>query len=71
MSLLPLAALPQSSTFYALLVLVGFALGIYGNAARMPKVVAFAILLVLITTLLALVASTSVDELPPGVKGNT
>lgn len=65
-----LAALPQSSTFYALLVLAGFVVGIYGHAARMPKVIAFAILLVLLSTILALIASSTVEGLPQGVKGD-
>lgn len=72
MSVLPLAdLLPFSSAFYGALTGIGFLLGIYGHAAKMPKLTMFAILLVLASTLLTMLAVSNFDGgLPPDVKGD-
>ena len=58
MNLLPLAdLLPDSSTYYGVLMGVAFLLGIYAHAAKMPRLVAFSIMLVFLTTLLTLIAA--------------
>ncbi len=61
--------LPTSSTYYGVLMGAGFLLGIYAHAAKMPRLLAFAILLIFMTTLLTLVAArtfsgTPADHLP-------
>ena len=58
MHLLPLAdLLPDSSTYYGVMMGIGFVLGIYAHAAKMPRLVAFAIMLVFLTTILTLIAA--------------
>jgi len=49
--------LPSSSTYYGVLMGVGFVLGIYAHAGKMPRLLAFSILLVFLTTLLTLYAA--------------
>jgi hypothetical protein len=61
--------LPSSSTYYGVLMGTGFVLGIYSHAAKMPRLLAFSILLVFLTTLLTLLAArtfsgTPADQLP-------
>jgi hypothetical protein len=51
--------LPDSSTPYGVLMGVGLLLGVYAHAAKMPRLVAFSILLVFLTTLLTLLAARS------------
>ena len=51
--------LPDSSLYYGLLIGVGFLLGVYAHAARMPRLVAFSIMLVFLATLLTMVAARS------------
>jgi len=53
----PADLLPDSSTYYAVLMGVGFLLGVYAHAAKMPRLVAFSIMLVFLTTLLTLLAA--------------
>lgn len=66
MHLLPLAdLLPDTSTYYGIMMGVGFVLGIYAHAAKMPRLVAFAILLVFLTTVLTLIAARSFSGAPP------
>lgn len=61
--------LPDSSSYYGILMGVGFVLGIYAHAARMPRLLAFSILLVFLTTLLTLVAARTFSGSPgPGVE---
>jgi hypothetical protein len=61
--------LPDSSTYYGVLMGVAFLLGIYAHAAKMPRLLAFAILLVFFTTLLTLVAARTFSGSPgPGVE---
>jgi len=63
--LLPLAdLLPDSSTYYGVMMGVGFVLGIYAHAAKMPRLVAFAILLIFLTTLLTLIAARTYQGSP-------
>ena len=68
---LPLAdLLPFSSTFYGVLTGIGFLIGIYGHAAKMPKLTLFGIALVFASTLLTMLAASNYDGgLPPDVKG--
>ncbi len=49
--------LPDSSTYYGVLMGAGLLLGVYAHAAKMPRLVAFSILLVFLTTLLTLLAA--------------
>ena len=72
MSVLLLAdLLPFSSAFYGALTGIGFVLGVYGHAAKMPKLTAFAIMLVFVSTLLTMLAVSNFEGgLPPNVKGD-
>lgn len=64
--------LPFSSGFYAALTGIGLLLGIWGHAAKMPKLTIFAIALVFLATLLTMLAVSGYDGgLPEGVKGDT
>ena len=71
--MLPFAdLLPFSSAFYGAMTGIGFLLGIYGHAAKMPKLTIFAIALVFISTMLIMLAASNYDGgLPPDVKGET
>jgi hypothetical protein len=61
--------LPDSSTYYGVLMGVGFVLGIYAHAGKMPRLLAFSILLVFLTTLLTLLAARTFSGSPgPGVE---
>ena len=73
MPVLPVAdLLPFSSTFYAALTGIGFMLGIYGHAAKMPRLTLFAIFVVFASTVLTMIAVSNYDGgLPPDVKGQT
>lgn len=53
---------------YALLIGAGFLIGIYAHAARMPRLLAFAILFVVLSSLLAILVSFSYDGSAPRVK---
>jgi hypothetical protein len=53
---------------YALLIGLGFLVGIYANAARMPRLLAFAILFVLLSSLLAIIVSFTYDGSAPRIK---
>jgi hypothetical protein len=65
MTFLTLAdVLPDSSLFYGVLMGVGFLLGVYAHAARMPRLVAFSIMLVLMTTVLTLIAARTFSGSP-------
>lgn len=59
--------LPESSAFWGALMGAGFLLGIYAHAARMPRLVAFSIMFVLLTTVLTMVAARGFDG-NPGVE---
>jgi hypothetical protein len=56
--------LPDSSTYYGVMMGVGFVLGIYAHAAKMPRLLAFSILFVFLTTLLTLVAARTFSGSP-------
>ena len=58
--------LPDSSTFYGVLMGAGFFLGVYAHAARMPRLLAFSILFVMLTTLLTFLAARGFEG-DPGV----
>lgn len=68
---LPLAiSLPFESTFYGGLTGLGFLIGIYGHAAKMPKVTLFGIALVFLSTVATMIAVSNFDgPIPPDVKG--
>lgn len=61
-------ALTDEAGPYALLIGVGFFIGVYANAAKMPRLLAFAILFVLLSSLLAIIVSFSYDGSAPRVK---
>ena len=61
-------ALTDEAGPYALLIGAGFLVGIYANAAKMPRLLAFAILFVLLSSLLAIIVSFSYDGSAPRVK---
>ncbi len=63
--LVPLAdLLPDSSLFYGLLMGFGFFLGVYAHAARMPRLVAFAILWVFLATVITFIAARTFSGSP-------
>lgn len=63
MSWLPLAELlADDSPIYAILILGGFLLGIYAQAAKMPRLLAVALALVFFGTLLLFIGAQSADE---------
>lgn len=63
MALLPTAdLLSPSSPVFAIMILGGLALGVYAQAARMPRLLAVAIALVLFGSLLLLIQAQSADE---------
>jgi len=68
---LPFAiSLPFESTFYGGVTALGLILGVYGHAAKMPKLTIFAILLVFISTMATMVAAMNYDgPIPQDVKG--
>ena len=53
---------------YALMIGIAFAVGIYAHAAKMPRLLAVAILFVLLSTILAIAVSFSYDGSAPRVK---
>lgn len=62
--------LPFTSTFYGGMTGIGLLLGIYGHAAKMPRLTIFAIVLVFVSTMLTMFAVYNYDgALPPDVKG--
>ncbi|MGI8728056.1 MAG: hypothetical protein ACR2K6_10325 [Solirubrobacterales bacterium] len=70
MALLQIVAgvLPDSSSFYAVLMGFGFFLGVYAHAGRFPRLLAFAILWVFLTTVLTLVAARTFSGSTDGVE---
>jgi hypothetical protein len=56
--------LPDNSLFYGVLMGAGFLLGIYAHAAKMPRLVAFAIIVVFLATLLTLIAARTFEGSP-------
>jgi len=63
-----LLALTGEAGPYALLIGIGFLIGVYANAARMPRLLAFAILFVVLSSILAIVVSLSYDGSAPQIK---
>ncbi len=63
-----LLGLPDDAGPYALLIGVGFFIGVYANAARMPRLLTFAILFVLLASVLAILVSFSYDGTAPRIK---
>ena len=53
---------------YALMIGAGFLVGVYAHAAKMPRLLAVAILFVLLSSILAIVVSFSYDGSAPQVK---
>jgi hypothetical protein len=56
--------LPSDSAYYPIIMGVGFVLGIYAHAAKMPRLVAFSILLVLFATILTAIAARHLTDGP-------
>ena len=61
-------ALSDNAGPYALMIGAGFLVGIYAHAAKMPRLLAVAILFVLLSSILAIVVSFSYDGSAPQVK---
>lgn len=61
-------ALSDNAGPYALMIGAGFLVGIYAHAAKMPKLLAAAILFVLLSSILAILVSFSYDGTAPQVK---
>jgi hypothetical protein len=60
---LPLAELlSETSPIFGVMILGGFAVGVYAQAAKMPRLLAVAIALVLFGTLLLFIEAQSADE---------
>lgn len=60
--------LPESSSFYAVLMGFGFFLGVYAHAGRFPRLLTFAILWVFFTTILTMVAARTFSGSTDGVQ---
>lgn len=58
--------LPEGSTYYGILMGAAFLLAIYAHAARMPRLLLFAIMMVFLTTVLTMVAARGMQG-DPGV----
>lgn len=63
-----LLALSDDAGPYALMIGGGFLVGVYAHAAKMPRLLAAAILFVLLSSILAIVVSFSYDGTAPQVK---
>ncbi len=61
-------ALSDNAGPYALMIGAGFLVGIYAHAAKMPKLLAAAILFVLLSSILAILVSFSYDGTAPQVQ---
>ncbi|HEX2389320.1 MAG TPA: hypothetical protein VHI96_09410 [Solirubrobacterales bacterium] len=61
-------ALSDNAGPYALMIGAGFLVGVYAHAAKMPRLLAVAILFVLLSSILAIVVSFSYDGSAPQVK---
>ena len=61
-------ALSDDAGPYALMIGAGFLVGVYAHAAKMPKLLAAAILFVLLSSILAILVSFSYDGTAPQVK---
>ncbi len=60
--------LPDDAGPYALVIGIGFFLGVYAHAAKMPRLLAFAIAVVLIGSMIAILVSFSYDGSAPRTK---
>ena len=60
--------LPDDAGPYAVVIGIGFFLAVYAHAAKMPKLLAAAILFVLLSSILAILVSFSYDGTAPQVK---
>lgn len=63
-----LVALSDDAGPYALMIGAGFLVGVYAHAAKMPRLLAVAILFVLLSSILAILVSFSYDGTAPQVK---
>ena len=61
-------ALSDNAGPYALMIGAGFLVGVFAHAAKMPRLLAVAILFVLLSSILAIVVSFSYDGSAPQVK---
>lgn len=60
--------LPDDAGPYAYLIGIAFFIGVYAHAAKMPRLLIFAILLVLLGSLLAIAVSFTYDGSAPRIK---
>jgi len=63
-----LLGLPAEAGPYAAVLGVSFLLGIYAHAAKMPRLLIFAILMVMLTSFLAILVSFTYDGTAPRIK---
>ena len=61
-------ALGDDAGPYALMIGAGFLVGVYAHAAKMPRLLAVAIIFVVLSSLLAIAVSFSYDGSAPQVK---
>jgi hypothetical protein len=61
-------ALSDDAGPYALMIGAGFLVGVYAHAAKMPRLLAVAILFVVLSSILAILVSFSYDGTAPQVK---
>jgi hypothetical protein len=61
-------ALGDDAGPYALMIGAGFVVGVYAHAAKMPRLLAAAIIFVVLSSLLAIAVSFSYDGSAPQVK---
>jgi hypothetical protein len=61
-------ALGDDAGPYALMIGAGFLVGVYAHAAKMPRLLAVAIIFVVLSSLLAIAVSVSYDGSAPQVK---
>ncbi len=60
------AALPESPTFYGVMMLAGFVIAVYGHAMKSRVVVGLGIALIFLATALLPLAVTVLSDEPPG-----
>ncbi|MCB0866194.1 MAG: hypothetical protein KDB58_10805 [Solirubrobacterales bacterium] len=60
--------LPDEAGPYALVIGLGFVVGIYAHAAKMPRLLAVAIFVVVVASMVAILVSFSYDGSAPRVK---
>ena len=68
MPLAEIFGLPADAGPYAAVIGVSFLIGVYANAAKMPRLLIFAILMVMIASFVAILVSFTYDGSAPRIK---